>query len=136
MTSIFTRIIAREIPGEIVYEDEYAIALLDISPKSEGHTLVVPKQEVAAFDQLPAAELAHLMAAVQKVAQGVTQAMGTPHYNLTLNNGSPAGQVVFHVHFHIMPRWQGQPLARPALNLPPERMAEIGAAIRNAIQAV
>ena len=133
MASIFTKIIAREIPGEIVYEDDHAIAFLDIAPKSEGHTLVVPKVEVASFGDLPADVLPPLMAAIQKVARGVAQAMGTPHYNVTLNNGPPAGQVVFHVHFHIMPRWEGQPLARPPLSLPKERMAEIGAAIRTAI---
>lgn len=134
MASIFTRIINREVPGEIVYEDDHALAFLDINPKSEGHTLVVPKLEVAAFDALPPHALAPLMTAVQKVARAVTRAMNTPHYNLSLNNGAPAGQVVFHVHFHIIPRHEGLRTARPPLTLSAGRMAEIGAAIRAAME--
>ena len=133
MASTFTRIIRRELPGEIVYEDEHAVALLDIHPKAEGHTLVVPRLELASFDDLPAEALAHLIAVVQKVARGVARAMGTPHYNLSLNNGAPAGQVIFHVHFHISPRREGVSLARPALHPGNERLAQIGSAIRRAL---
>ena len=134
MASIFTRIINRELPGEIVYEDDHALAFLDINPKSEGHTLVVPKFPVASFDALPADVLAPLMLAVQKVARAVTRAMNTPHYNLSLNNGGPAGQVVFHVHFHIIPRHEGVRTARPPLRLSNQRMTEIGKAIREAVE--
>ena len=130
MASIFTRIINRELPGEIVYEDDHTLAFLDINPKSEGHTLVVPKYEVANFDALPPDVLATLMLAVQKVARAVTRAMNTPHYNLSLNNGGPAGQVVFHVHFHIIPRHESVRTARPPLSLSHERMSEIGQVIR------
>ncbi len=133
MASIFTRIINREIPGEIVYEDAHSVAFLDVNPKAEGHTLVVPKEEVAAFDALSEASLTHLMHAVQKVTRAVTRATGTPHYNLTLNNGGPAGQVVFHVHFHIIPRGAGIARGRP-LSVSPERMRQIGAAIREALE--
>jgi histidine triad (HIT) family protein len=133
MASTFTRIINRELPGEIVYEDEHAVAFLDLHPKAEGHTLVVPRQEVASFDDLPPEALTHLVAAVQKVARAVTRAMGTPHYNLSLNNGAPAGQVIFHVHFHIIPRREGVPLARPPLSPGNERLAQIGSAIRGAL---
>ncbi len=135
MASTFTKIIQREIPAEIVHEDEHTIAFLDINPKAEGHTLVLPKVEVAAFDDLPAEALHRLMNAVQVVARGIQAAMGTPHYNLDLNNGAPAGQVIFHVHFHIIPRRQGVPIARPSLNLSGERMKEIAAKIHAAIQS-
>lgn len=133
MASIFTKIITRELPAEIVYEDDHALAFLDINPKAEGHTLVVPKVEVASFDDLPPEALTGLMASVQTVARGIVKAMGTPHYNLDLNNGGPAGQVVFHVHFHIIPRTAGVPLARPPLSLPSERLQAIGTSIREAI---
>ena len=135
MASIFTKIINRELPGEIVYEDDHAIAFLDINPKSEGHTLVVPKFEMASFDALPPDVLAPLMLAVQKVARAVTRAMNTPHYNLSLNNGAPAGQLVFHVHFHIIPRHQGFGTSRPPLSLSSERLAAIGKAIRERINS-
>ncbi len=133
MASIFTKIIERELPAHVVYEDAHAIAFLDIHPKAEGHTLVVPKREVAHFEELPAEDLAQLGLALQKVARGIATALGTPHYNLSLNNGAPAGQVVFHVHFHIIPRREGVPIARPPLTLPEERLQEIAAAIREAI---
>lgn len=134
MATIFTQIINRSIPGEIVYEDDHAVAFLDINPKSEGHTLVVPKIEVASFDDLPPEVLGSLIQAAQKVARGVTRGMGTPHYNLILNNGAPAGQVVFHVHFHIIPRFEGVARTPHPLRLSRERMAEIGAAIRRAME--
>jgi histidine triad (HIT) family protein len=136
MASLFTRIIRHELPADLVYEDEHAVAFLDIHPKAEGHTLVVPRCEVAAFHELPAEEAAHLARALRTVAAAVTRAMGTPHYNLSLNNGPPAGQVVFHVHFHIIPRREGLGLARPALSLTPARRQEIAAAIRAAVAEV
>lgn len=134
MPSIFTRIIRGEMPAEKVYETDTELAFLDINPKSEGHTLVVPKLEVANFEALPLPALHGLATTVQRVAQGVTRAMGTPHYNLFLNNGAPAGQVVFHVHFHIIPRYQGGPPTRARGAYAPGEMESVGAAIREAIQ--
>ena len=107
MASIFTQIINREIPAQVVYENDHVISFMDINPKSLGHTLVVPKMEVAAYQDLPPDVAAHLASACQLVVRGVTRAMKTPHYNLTLNNGTPAGQVIFHVHFHVIPRYEG-----------------------------
>lgn len=133
MASTFTRIIRRELPADIVYEDDHTIAFLDMHPKAEGHTLVVPKLEVASFHDLPPDVLTHLASTVQKVARGITKAIGTPHYNLDLNNGRPAGQVIFHVHFHIIPRRDGAPMAKLPLHLSAERMEEIAEAIRRAV---
>ena len=132
MATIFTRIIKRELPGEIVYEDERVVAFLDIAPKTEGHTLVVPRTEVAAFHELPPEDATALARALQIVARGVTRAMGTPHYNLALNNGPVAGQVVFHVHFHIIPRQENDPRGRVGA-YPPGRMAQVAQAIRAAL---
>jgi len=134
MPSIFTQIIRRELPGEFVYETEREAAFLDLFPASDGHTLVVPKLEVARFDELPPDHLTSLMHAVQLVAKGVTRAMGTPHYVLRNNNGAPAGQVVFHVHFHIMPRWEG--VAMDKRRIEPEKMREFGQRIRAALAEV
>ncbi len=133
MPSIFSKIIRGELPAEKVYETASELAFLDINPKSEGHTLVVPKLEVADFGALPLPELASLIGAVQLVTRGVTRAMGTPHYNLFLNNGAPAGQVIFHVHFHIVPRHQGG--GRPGLpgGYEAGRIEDVGEKIRAAI---
>ena len=132
MASIFTRIVQRTAPAEIVYETDKAIAFLDIFPASDGHTLVVPKREVSNFEDLPAEDLTALILAVQDIARGVTRAMGTPHYRLGLNNGSEAGQVVFHVHFHVIPRFPGTVMRKAPL--PPAKGREIGAKIRAALE--
>ncbi len=129
MASVFTQIVRGEIPAEKVYETRSELAFLDIHPKSPGHTLVVPKLEVASFVDLPPEAAASLMTTLQTVAKGVTQAMGTAHYNLVLNNGARAGQVVFHVHFHVIPRYEG--FARGGG--PSAPLAEIAESIRNAI---
>jgi len=133
MASIFTRIINGELPGEIVYETAGEVALLDINPLSDGHTLVVPKLEVANFDELPPAHLHGLMATAQHVVRGVTRAMGTPHYNLILNNGPAAGQVVFHVHLHIVPRYPGVRRDAPRSRLGEADRVRFGARIRQAL---
>jgi len=130
MSTIFTQIIRGELPSEMVFETEHEVAFLDIHPSSDGHTLVVPRLEVSAFDHLPPESVASLAQTVQVVAQGVTRAMGTPHYNLALNNGAPAGQVVFHVHFHVIPRFGG----RPRVGGTGEGLPEIGERIRRALQ--
>lgn len=135
MASIFSKIIARDLPGNLVYETDSELAFLDINPSTVGHTLVVPKREVAAFHELPEAEAASLAAAVQVVAKGVIRAMDTPHYNLALNNGAPAGQVVFHVHFHVIPRYEGQPRVRHGAYGPGEA-AQVAEKIREALQGL
>ncbi len=132
MASIFTDIINGKASAEKVLETEGELAFLDIYPKSEGHTLVVPKREVAEFDALPAKDMRSLITTVQTVARGIVRAMGTPHYNVVVNNGRPAGQVIFHVHFHIIPRHQGG--GRSPGPYPPEKMAEIGEKIRRALE--
>ncbi len=131
MTSLFTRIIRREAPAEIIYETKREIAFLDIYPASDGHTLVVPKLEVASFEQLPPADAQSLVLAVQYVARGLTQALKTPHYNLMLNNGAAAGQVIWHVHVHVIPRWEGVP--RHKQPLVAERGRELGELLRKAL---
>lgn len=134
MASIFTRIIRGEAPAQRLYETEHELAFLDIHPKSTGHTLVVPKHEVASFHELPPERAASLAAAVNVVARAVVAAMGTPHYNLVLNNGAPAGQVVFHVHMHIIPRYGSAPFGGgPGPHAP---LPEVAASIRAALRAL
>ncbi len=135
MSSLFTKIIRGELPSEKVYETDSELAFLDINPKAEGHTLVIPKLEVASFEELPQAEMHSLISAVQVVTRGIVRAMATPHYNLLLNNGAPAGQVIFHVHFHIIPRFESAGHGRPSGGYAEGRMAEVGAMIRDAIGA-
>ena len=131
MATIFTRIIRGELPCEKVLETAGEFAFLDINPVSEGHTLVVPKSEVVAFEDLPVPQAQSLIVTVQSVARAVARAMNTPHYNLSLNNGTAAGQEVQHVHFHVIPRFEGQ--RRMRMQYAAGRIQEVGAAIRKAV---
>ncbi len=108
MASIFTRIIERELPASIIYEDELCIAFMDIHPANTGHVLVVPKLEVASLQQLPDAHTKHLLLIGKRVAQAI-RATDIPcdGINFLLNDGAAAGQEVFHVHLHIIPRYFG-----------------------------
>ncbi|MFM7799519.1 MAG: HIT family protein [Planctomycetota bacterium] len=104
MPSIFTRIIAGEIPCHRVYEDEHVIAFLDIGPLSRGHVLVVPKEERERLHELSEESAAALGSALRRVAAALVRATGCADYNVLQNNGAAAHQAVMHVHFHIIPR--------------------------------
>jgi histidine triad (HIT) family protein len=106
MASIFSRIVAGEIPSARVYEDEHTLAFMDINPASRGHTLVICKEEYAGLLDVPS----HLVEAVARTTQRVARAIMTTlqpdGFNVVQNNGSAAGQVIFHYHVHIVPRWK------------------------------
>lgn len=110
MDCIFCKIIAGEIPALKVYEDDKVIAFLDIAPVAEGHTLVVPKAHYQLMAEMPQDALSALVGAVKRVAEGVLKATGASSFNLNLNNGKEAGQLVPHFHWHIIPRQTGDGL--------------------------
>lgn len=102
MTTLFGKIIRREIPADIVYEDDLCLAFRDINPQAPTHVLVIPKKEIARLSDAGAddqALLGHLMLAAGKIARslGVADA-----FRLVVNNGADAGQSVFHLHLHIL----------------------------------
>ncbi|MBI4054022.1 MAG: HIT family protein [Candidatus Doudnabacteria bacterium] len=101
---IFCKIIRGEVPSTKVYEDEKIIAFLDIRPITEGHTLVVPKAHTSGLLDTPGQTLAELVFAAQKIGQALVTSLGAEGFNLTCNNGKASGQVVFHLHFHLIPR--------------------------------
>lgn len=103
MSSIFTKIIQRQIPAKIVYEDDSHIAFLDIQPFEKGHTLVVPKKEYKTIFDMPEDEYLELQKIVLKIAKHY-EAVLWCGINIVQNNKEIAGQSVFHVHFHIIPR--------------------------------
>lgn len=108
--SIFARIIAGEIPCQRVFENEHVLALLDIRPLAEGHTLVLPKRTVARFEDLTSEEAAELGRQLVAIARKVVAATAAEGFNILLNDGQVAGQEVPHVHFHIVPRRAGDGL--------------------------
>lgn len=106
MKSIFTRIIEREIPAHIVYEDEKVIAFLDISQATKGHTLVVPKEAYSNLYEMPEELASDVMKVSIRLAKAIKKAFNPEGLNLLNNNGEIAGQSVFHFHVHLIPRYE------------------------------
>jgi histidine triad (HIT) family protein len=100
----FCEIVRKDRPASCVYEDERALAFLDIRPIEEGHTLVITKEHYENIHDMPDEEVAHLFLVVKKVANAVKKSLKAEGISLFQNNGSVAGQVVFHIHVHIIPR--------------------------------
>ena len=109
--NIFAKILRGEIPCVKVFEDDKTLAFMDVMPQSPGHTLVIPKEAAETIFDLSAHGMAAMMATTQKVAKAVRQALAPDGIVLTQFNGPAAGQTVFHVHFHIIPRHEGASLA-------------------------
>ena len=108
--SIFLKIIAGEIPCWKLYEDAQVLAFLDIGPLSRGHCLVIPKTQYVTLDEMPPEEVAAVARVLPRLAKAVMAATGATAYNVLQNNGAVAGQEVNHVHFHIIPRGEGDGL--------------------------
>jgi histidine triad (HIT) family protein len=104
---VFCKMVAGEIPVATVYEDEAVFAFLDIGPISDGHTLVIPRQHCTRIHEGAPDILAEVAARLGKIAQAVMIATEADGYNVLSNNGPAAGQVVDHLHFHIIPRKTG-----------------------------
>ncbi|MDH4225236.1 MAG: HIT family protein [Deltaproteobacteria bacterium] len=107
MDCIFCRIIAGEIPAQRVFEDEHTLAFMDINPVSEGHLLVIPKTHVARLFDADPQLLTHTIHTVQRMAKALQTALGVRNLNLLQNNGKAAFQSVDHLHFHLIPRREG-----------------------------
>ena len=104
---IFCKIINGEIPAFKIYEDEYVLCFLDISQASEGHTLIVPKKHFENLFDVDQETLNHMAQAVKIVTNLLKEKLGVADVNLLNNSGTNAGQTVMHLHFHIIPRKEG-----------------------------
>ena len=109
--NIFAKILRGEIPCVKVFEDAGTLAFMDVMPEADGHVLVVPKEAAQDIFDLSAEGMAAMMATTQKVARAVDTALEPDGIQLKQYNRAPAGQSIFHVHFHIVPRWDGLALA-------------------------
>ena len=112
--NLFAKIVKGDIPSYKVYEDDKVLAFLDIMPRSPGHTLVLPKAPVRNILDVSAADLAHVMAVAQKIAKAAMTAFGAEGITIQQFNEGAGGQVVFHLHVHIIPRKTGVPMKPPA----------------------
>jgi histidine triad (HIT) family protein len=125
-TCVFCGILAGDIPGTVVAETERAVAFMDISPATRGHTLVVPRTHTEDLTTISGEDLAAVAALGQEIAIRAKERLGADGVNLIQSNGSAAWQTVFHFHLHVIPRYTGDPLVLPWRPEPgnPEEIAE------------
>jgi histidine triad (HIT) family protein len=103
--TIFAKILRGDIPCHRIYEDADVLSFLDVNPLSRGHTLVIPREPAATLDQLSDDAAAAIGRALPRICRAILAATGATAYTLIQNNGRAAHQVVFHVHFHIIPKF-------------------------------
>jgi histidine triad (HIT) family protein len=130
--TIFSKIIAGEIPCHRVYEDDQVLAFLDIGPLSRGHTLVIPKEPAETLDALSEESAAAIGRVLPRLCRAVMKATGASQYNILQNNGALAHQVVMHVHFHIIPKMNeptGLGIRWPAMDIDQDDAAVTAKAI-------
>lgn len=136
--NLFAKIIRGEIPSHKVYEDEHTFAFLDIMPRAEGHTLVIPKRGAENILDIDVDVLAQVMATVRTLAPAIVTAMNAGGFMIQQFNGAAAGQSVFHLHMHIVPRTGGVPLRRHGAEenqMSNEDLAAVAEKIKAAVSA-
>ena len=108
--NVFAKIMRGELPGQKVYEDDKTLVIMDIMPRSPGHCLVIPKAPSRNLYDIAADDLAAVSATVQRMVKAVTKAFGADGVTIQQFNEEAGGQVVFHLHFHVLPRQAGERL--------------------------
>ncbi len=129
---IFCKIVAGELPGQIVAEDERTVAFMDISPGTRGHLLVVPRRHAPDLLEVPSEDLHATIDAAQRMARRVHDRLGADGINILSSRGEAAWQTVFHFHVHVIPRYEGDPLKLPWVPEPgdPEEIAAVAEELR------
>ncbi|MDO8634450.1 MAG: HIT family protein [archaeon] len=131
---VFCKIANGSSPSHKIFEDKNTIAFLDIFPCAIGHTLVITKKHYKNMEDVPPQELAEAIKTVQLVGKACMKALGAPGFNVHQSNNKPAGQVVFHLHFHVVPRfendgvsfkWQVSEKAKEQIPLVKEKMMKV-----------
>jgi histidine triad (HIT) family protein len=132
---IFCKIVAGELPCHKVFENDQVLAFMDINPTSQGHTLVIPKDHHRDMISTPADALGQIMAVLPRIAEAAVAATDAEGFNILQSNEACAGQVVFHIHFHVVPRRSGDGIGlgfrqKPAIE---DDLAATAEAIRAAL---
>ena len=132
---IFCKIVAAELPASVIYENESLKAFLDINPLAEGHLLVIPREHYTRIVDMPPTACAQLASSLPGLGRALLEVTGAEGFNLLQSNGRVAGQVVPHVHFHLIPRRPGDELGYRwnAGSYPPGRNAELATAFQKAL---
>ena len=128
---IFCKIVAGELPATVVASDERALAFLDISPATRGHTLVIPRAHAPDIHEVQTEDLVASIVLARRVASRARERLGADGVNLLQSSGRAAWQTVFHFHIHVIPRYAGDPLRLPWVPAPgdPSEIAAAGAAL-------
>jgi len=129
---LFCKITRKEIPSNVIYENDKIFAFLDINPTGKGHTLVVPKKHCVNIHDMEETELNPLMQAVKKLAGEIKKALKADGINIAMNNEAASGQVIMHAHFHIIPRYNNDGLKPwPNHKATPEELISVQKTITN-----
>lgn len=131
--NIFGKMLRGEIPAHKIYEDDVALAFMDIMPRTEGHTLVIPKEGARTLLDVSPATLAELIKRVQHIAKALQAAFQCDGLTLHQFNESAGGQVIYHLHFHLLPRWDGVSLRPPGTMADNDKLAEQAEKIKAAL---
>ena len=132
--NIFAKIVRGELPAQKVYEDDKTIAFLDIMPRAPGHTLVIPKAPARNLLDVNPDDLAHIMQVAQRIARAGMKAFGADGVTIQQFNEKAGGQVVFHLHVHVIPRKEGEAMKPPAtFKETPENLAAHAEKLRAAL---
>jgi histidine triad (HIT) family protein len=133
-SNVFAKILRGEIPSVKLYEDDKTLAFMDVMPQTEGHALVIPKEKAENILDLSPEGAAALMVTTQKIAKAVKKGLNAPGIMLAVLNGAPAGQSIFHIHFHVIPRAHGVDMGLHARSMvDPKSLEPIAAKIRAAL---
>jgi histidine triad (HIT) family protein len=129
---IFCKILRGELPAEKVQEDEHTAAFMDINPWTRGHAVVIPKNHSVNLYDVPEEDLAHVVSAAKRLALTMREKLHCDGVNLLQSSERAAWQTIFHLHFHVIPRYDGDPLELPTRPQPAdaEQLAEVAAELR------
>ncbi|MEK7465677.1 MAG: HIT family protein [Patescibacteria group bacterium] len=128
MECLFCKIIAKQIPSEVIYENDASVAVLDAAPRAPGHTMVLPKVHAESILDLPDTVVEPVFAAVKKVTAILQKALAPDGFTIGINQGRAAGQAIDHLHIHVIPRWgsdNGGSIHSIVTNIPKETPGEI-----------
>jgi histidine triad (HIT) family protein len=135
--NVFAKILRGEIPSHRVYEDAHAVAFMDVMPQAAGHTLIVPRAACRNLLDAEPAALAHILPVVQRIARAAKSAFSADGISVLQFNEAAGGQSVFHLHFHVVPRFEGVPLKPHHGGLEnPEVLVANAAKLRQALEAL
>jgi histidine triad (HIT) family protein len=129
---IFCKVLRGDIPSERIYEDDHVISVMDINPWTRGHAVVFPRKHATNLFEIEDDELEHVAVAAKRVATKMRETLDCDGINLLQSNGRAAWQTIFHLHVHVIPRYEGDPLQLPVHPEPatPEELAEVARVIR------